>query len=606
MISIATNFEVNMQLQDFTPAIEKLKNQLETDPDNIQLLLQLVELYLKTEGDEYYHSVITLDKILELDPLNFAANRIRGLIYKELDNEEEAIKCFEIIMEKYAYAKEHPEYREIRFDYAELLEQVEREDEALEIFESLDNEKPNDIAVLFKLAHMYAVIERYEEAVNNYKKILELDPGNEAALSQLVDLYEESDKKLYFLTKAELAMKEGNINRAIGEYRKMLGQVAEPEDECDIHIKIAFCHFMQEDFNNALDAYNLALDIDESNPDAYKGLGKVYFETEEYEAAIDCFNNAIELNENDYGVYVDLADCYIELEKYPEAIRELETVKQYMPDDMDVRCSLAEGYVLIRDLYKAKQEINYILARDAKNTRALGALVDLNIEKEDFESALEVSKQIVKLIPNSAYSSRKLAETYEALEDDYNAHYNYGLSYELQSEYGMAIDEYELALEIQPDNAELIMKIGDIYICMGEKFIGIEYYERAADANKENSAPLKKLAEFYLDNGEIDRATDAYSRLVEIDKRDSDAFYNLAVLYEKQKFLEDALEAFYTFLELAPNSTKADKVAKRVEKLEKKLGRRDDEVYEELDGEEYEEYIDERTILQKIVGIFKK
>ena len=34
-----------------------------------------------------------------------------------------------------------------------------------------------------------------------------------------------------------------------------------------------------------------------------------------------------------------------------------------MPDDMEVRCSLSEGYVAIRDLYKAKQEINYIASQ---------------------------------------------------------------------------------------------------------------------------------------------------------------------------------------------------------------------------------------------------
>lgn len=592
-----------MQLQDFGPAIKSLKEQLETDPENIEKLLQLVELYLKVEGDEYYNSVITLDKILELDPNNFVANRIRGLIYKELENEEEALNCFKIILENYSFAQEHPEYKEIHFDYAELLEQLDREDESLEIFEQLIGQNPNDIAVLFKLAHIYTVMDRSDESINVYKKILQLDPENEAALMQLVELYEEVDKIMFHTTKAELALKEGEINRAIAEYRKLIPLFEDVEEECEIRIKIAKTLTMQEEYSQAIDEYNLALDLDENNYEICKGLGSVYYEQEEYDSAIECFQDALKLKQDDYSIYAELADCYVELEKYAEAVAELESYKKHKPDDIDVRCSLAEGYIALRDLYRGKEEIDFVLTRDPNNTRAIGAMVDLNLEKEDFEAALEASKKIVQLIPNSAFSARKMAECYEALKDEYNMHYNYALAYELQSEYGMAIDEYESAHELQPENADILMKIGDLYISMGEKFVGIEYYEKASEADPESSVPFEKLAKFYTDNGDSDRAAEAYASLVEIEPRNSEAHYALAQLYDKQKFLEDALKHYNKYIELAPNSTKSDQVKKRIHKLEKKMGIASDTEYEQLeDGE----YIDDRTIFQRVFDFFRR
>lgn len=595
-----------MQLQDFGPAIESLKRQLEQDPENIQLLLQLTDLYLKVEGDEYYNSVLTLDKILQLDPTNFAANRIRGLIYKEHDNPEEALKCFALLLETYANLRSHPEYHEVRFDYAELLEQLDKDEEALQLFEQLYSENPKDISVLFKIAHYYTLLERYDEAVSSYKKIIDINPDNEAALSQLVELYENVDKKLYHTTKAELSIKENNFSRAIAEYRKLLPFVAEPEEECKVHIDIASSYLKLEDYERALDEYNIALDISPKNIEAYKGLGRAYYESEDFESAIESFETVLNLNDEEYDVHIDLADCYIELEKYPEAVRELESVKKHIPDDMEVRCGLAEGYITLRDLYKAKEELDFVLAREPENTRALGSLVDLYLEKEDYEAALEASKKIVKIIPNSAFSARKMAEAYHSLGDKYNASYNYALSYELQSEYGMAIDEYQGALELKPDSSELMMKIGDLYIIMGEKFIGIEYYENAAEVDETNVVPLIKLASFYQDNGDLDRATDAYSKIVALDKKNSDAIYMLAALYEKQKYNEDALETYKKFLELAPTSTKADIVKKKVEKLEKKLGRNNREDDIEDENAEYEEYVDDRTVLQRLVDLFKR
>ncbi|MGD9579987.1 MAG: hypothetical protein AB7V50_01320 [Vampirovibrionia bacterium] len=58
------------------------------------------------------------------------------------------------------------------------------------------------------------------------------------------------------------------------------------------------------------------------------------------------------------------------------------------------------------------------------------------------------------------------------------------------------------------------------------------------------------------------------------------------------------------YLELAPNSTKADNVKKKVEKFERKLGRATKEEFEE--GAEYEEYIDDRTIFERIKGFFRR
>jgi superkiller protein 3 len=588
-----------MQLQDFGAIIQNLNKQLEQDPENIELLLKLAEVHLKVEGDDYYNSVIVLDKILELDPVNFPANRIRGLIYKEQDNTEKARECFKTILDTYSQIRHTPEYLETCFDYAETLEMEDSDEEALNIYEDLLKQNPDNIAVLFKLAHIYSAEARTKEAIDMYKQILEIDPENDAALNSLSELYEKTDKGLYHLTRAEMAFNEGNINKAIAEYKKVIPHLQEAQAECEIYKKMAMAYSLLEDYNQALDQYNLAIDLNEEDYEIYKGLGKLYIDLEEIDTAIECFMKAVELQSQDYSLFVDLAECYMDLEKYPEAVRELEIVKKHKPDDLEIRCAIAEAYIHIRDLYHAGEELDYVLAREPENTIAIGLMVDLNAEKENYEKAKEWAEKLGKLLPTSAYSARKLAECYEPLGEKYLAAYNYGLAFELQKEYGLAIDQYEQAVALKPDNAELIMKIGDLYSSLDEKYVGIEYYERAAEAEPNNPLPLEKLGKFYMGNNDYDRAMDVYSRLVEIDTRNSEACYNLAKLYERSNYNEDALQAYEKLLQIAPNSTKSDEVKKKVLKLRKKLGL---EIEEE--GEEF--YDADMTLFEKIVNYFKR
>lgn len=593
-----------MQLQDYRLPIKKLNQQLESDPNNVQILLQLAELYLKSEDENYINAVVTLDKILELQPENLPANKIRSLIYKEEDNYEKAADCLKIILDTYNNAKDHPLYLETLFDYADILECLDKHEEAFPIYQELISFKPHDLAILFKMAHLYEILEKFTESINTYNKILELEPDNEVALSQLINLYETVDKKLYYQKKAELSVKEKNFNRAISEYKKMMSETSSSDDNNYIHKRIAEVYLFQEDYNHALDEYNLALDCIEDDDEAYRGMGRVYLEIAEFENALEFFNKAMSLNKKDPTIYIELAETYIELQKYPEAIGVLKVANQYRPDDINVKCSIAESYIAIGDNYNAKNEIDQVLTMDENNTRALGALIDLYLSQEHYEMALEISKKLVQIIPKSPFSSRKMAEVYELLKDDYHAHFNYALAYELQGEKGMAIDEYLQTISFNPKNADIHIKIGDLYIEMGEQFVGMEYYDKAVEIDPQNELALNKLAEFYFKHDEYEKAADAYLSLTKINSKDSDAYFNLGLIYEKQKYYEDALKAYYKFVELAPNSNQAYNVSKKISSFERKLNVKPANESEETD-DNYIEY-DNRTIVQKLIDFFKK
>lgn len=590
---------MQLQLQEYGPAIDQLKKQLEKDPDNIELLAKLVELYLKVEGDDYYNSVITLDKILEIDPTNLFANRVRALIYQDQDNYEKALECYKVIVDNFAYANNHPDYMEIKFDYAETLEHVDREEEALEIYETLYQQNPQAIPTLFKLAHVYELLDRPDDAILKYNEILKLDPENIPAHNQLIELYEETDKKLYYLTKAEMAEKEDDYDRAISNYKKLLGEAEAPEEVISARKKIANIYFTQNKLDKALDEYNLALNEDPEDSDIYKGLGKVFFEQDEFDACIENFLKVTQLNPQDFDAYVYLAECYTENKDYANALKELEVAVRLKPENLDIHCAIADACISLRDLYRAKQELDFVKARETKNTRALGLIVDLKLEQENFEEALASAKELVTLLPNSVYSARKLGEVYRAMDDPYNASYNFGLAYEIQGEYGMAIDEYAQAYELDKSNAELLMKIGDLYMSLDETYIGIEYYENATDVDPSNIVALTKLAQFYMNKEEYEKAMEVYSRLTEVDKRNPEAFFNLAKLYEKQKYYEDALETYRKFLDIAPTSAKVGAVKRKIASIEKKLHGSTTIVDADLADSD-----NEKTILQRLIGLF--
>lgn len=157
--------------------------------------------------------------------------------------------------------------------------------------------------------------------------------------------------------------------------------------------------------------------------------------------------------------------------------------------------------------------------------------------------------------------------------------YNKGLACEASGDYTMALDYFEKALSINPDNLDIRFEIADVYLSMKEEDKAILVLQKILDLDTENKNAYKKLISIYEENDDTDA---------------------ILALYQTAK--SDAILALFSDYEVeAPKINK--KSGTYDEKLSISLSSVDDaNIYYTLDGsspEKYGELYEEPILFEK-------
>jgi tetratricopeptide (TPR) repeat protein len=88
--------------------------------------------------------------------------------------------------------------------------------------------------------------------------------------------------------------------------------------------------------------------------------------------------------------------------------------------------------------------------------------------------------------------------------------------------YDKAIAEYEKALSIDALNANIFIKLGNLYLEKGEEDKAISSYQEAIEVNNNNLEALKQLGKLYKDKEEFDKAEQFFSKAKKIAPNDAD------------------------------------------------------------------------------------
>lgn len=86
----------------------------------------------------------------------------------------------------------------------------------------------------------------------------------------------------------------------------------------------------------------------------------------------------------------------------------------------------------------------------------------------------------------------------ESISDEYSQHIETAEKYMEKEIYIDAVKEYEAALELQPENYEIAMKIVDLYDDLGESQSFVTACENAIAADKSQAEPYIRLADYYI------------------------------------------------------------------------------------------------------------
>jgi tetratricopeptide (TPR) repeat protein len=133
-------------------------------------------------------------------------------------------------------------------------------------------------------------------------------------------------------------------------------------------------------------------------------------------------------------------------------------------------------------------------------------------------------------------------EMAEKYPKEKRVHYHLASYYDSEEMFDKAIEEYEKALELDPNYGYALNSLAYMYSDIGEYEKSIEYFKRYASVNPEDANPVDSVAELYFRMGRLDEAIAKYKEVLEIRPDFFQTYWRIGYIYALKEDYPQALE----------------------------------------------------------------
>lgn len=358
---------------------------LESDPNNLQLISEAAEL---AQSLGRFEEAITLcERGLSLDVHAQRLNSIKALSLLASGNIDEALALFENLNQV------EPANPVIRYNLAYCLALKQAASEALNLLD----DAIEHYATLPQMVHlqirMLYDIEELEQAIDVAKQVLEINQADGKVHELLSSLYVDNNDFASAETHAALAL-QTNPNLALA------------------HTSMGTAALSKQDDLRALQHFEQALELSQKNGRAWLGKAMTFMMQNKLQEAEQSFNTAIEHIPYHLGTYQALAWCYISQGNLQKAEH---TVKQALEIDdtfsenhgtlavlavMQGQLSLAqtEAQIALR-LDKSSFSGNYaraLIAQANGNADEANKIIDAILDSPDIVNSMSLRQFITQ------------------------------------------------------------------------------------------------------------------------------------------------------------------------------------------------------------------
>jgi len=293
--------------------------------------------------------------------------------------------------------------------------------------------------------------------------------------------------------------------------------------------------------------------------DSFVIEGETHFAAGDLDSAITAFQSATELDPNDTTLFTELARIQTyssallttdaeRSERLREALESIDQAKELAPKDSQVLAVRAfvldwrSNPLLVDDetsedlLNEAESEVALALQIDNTNTLALAYYAEILVDQTKWNQAQQYIQQAVERAPDLMDVHRIQAYTYETL-----------------GEYNLAIQEYELAIEIMPNYTYLYIAVGRVYRFLKLYDQALENFAKAANLNEQlgitDPIPYLAIANTYAQDGEFFVAALNVKQAMSFTPANPDVYGQLGVIYYKSRNYEGSIPALECAIE---------------------------------------------------------
>ena len=156
-------------------------------------------------------------------------------------------------------------------------------------------------------------------------------------------------------------------------------------------------------------------------------------------------------------------------------------------------------------------------------------------ERGEYDSAIDSFKKALNSDPNNTDILIRI-----------------GLSYRYKMEYDKAIEWYQKVLDINPEDILALNNIGYAYECKEEFEKAIEMYEKALEIEPGYELALINLIKLLKERKKFQKAIEILEKSMEVDSVNPGNWIDLGLLYTEIEEYDKAIEAYYKAIQYEP------------------------------------------------------
>ena len=411
----------------------------------------------------------------------------------------------------------------------------------------------DDAEYLEKIALLAKTMEKEEDAAKYWEELVVVNPNALVAYSELLDIYNNTNKYKYYITRAKYKILNEKVSQSIDDYKKAISSTTEEVEIINARFLLAKAYEHVGKVQNAIDEYYRIIETKDDMAIYYK-LADLYSEMGDRFSAINVLEKGVNAfpNVNELSEY--LAGLYIKEGQFDKA---LENAKSPYTK---VKANLMNG---------KNEEAFKLLAENVDETNAnyFALMAEYYFNTKNFEKCSEFIDKFNNLSPQNPLVYQMRALVCDEKSDDYGYHYNMGKCYSYKKDYELALAEYLNAHRTDASKSDAVKEIIKINEAMGDKTSLMEFYEKLVRQEPNNFMALKGLGDIYADLYEFRSALEYYNKAVKADANNYEIYNKMGFAYEKVKDITSAKDCYEKYLAKAPLSPDTEKLREKVEKM---------------------------------------
>ncbi|MBR6163139.1 tetratricopeptide repeat protein [bacterium] len=465
------------------------------------------------------------------------------------------------------------------------------------------------------------------------------------------------------------------VDEAITEYHLAMEAGA---DSAEIYYKLGLAFYYKRDLDKSINYFEIALEHDSKFSEAYYMIAEISMKRGKFLEASEFAHKAIETgriniarayyllyliqkistNKNVFKAYIYFLKYLVQLpfdkDAKKEAFKRLSYI-QFAPllfkssmliynNKLDDALALYQNalekapgfvdlYIVTGEIYRQKKryedaicEFKMAIWLDSLNVKAYAKLCDLYEEIQDFDSAIEVCRNLISIQPHVAHFQNNLA-TYFYMKGEIPkaiSHYQNSITLrpnakcssdvartlgfiyqEHTKDLDASIASYQIAYNLSPDDLDIYLNLGNVFYEKNEYDNALTVYRKALEKTPYSSRLHCNLGYLYWGKGNIDEAIKEYEKAIRFDPNYDIAYNNLGVIYlDDLGRVQKAIELFEEAARCNPNYALAHyNLARAVAITGNKIEAA--KLYQiALDLNSYSHELDRSEIEDKIQGLF--